>query len=104
MACESVEWEKGGMRCERHLDVLTRMLFIYAKTNPGIKYVQGMNEIMAVFYHAFVADKAFAESVESDCFFCFTILMAEVRDCFLKALDDSESGIRARILSLNSLL
>lgn len=63
-----------------------------------------MNEILAVFYHAFVADKGFADSVESDCFFCFTIIMAEARDCFLKSMDDSDSGIRARIFQLNNLL
>jgi hypothetical protein len=38
---------------ETHADVLSRILFIYAKLNPGIKYVQGMNEILAVLYFVF---------------------------------------------------
>ena len=38
---------------EMHADVLHRILFIYAKLNPGIKYVQGMNEVLAVLYYCF---------------------------------------------------
>lgn len=38
---------------ETHADVLARVLFIYAKLNPGIKYVQGMNEVLAVIYYCF---------------------------------------------------
>jgi len=38
---------------ETHGDVLARILFIYAKLNPGVKYVQGMNEILAVLYFCF---------------------------------------------------
>lgn len=30
---------------EHHWEVIERILFIYAKLNPGICYVQGMNEI-----------------------------------------------------------
>ncbi|EAR82239.2 rab-GTPase-TBC domain protein (macronuclear) [Tetrahymena thermophila SB210] len=89
---------------EKHFDVLGRILFVYAKLNPGIKYVQGMNEILSIFYHIFNHDPAYQEYVESDCFFCFTIVMAEVKDCFIKSLDDSDSGIKARINNLNLLL
>ncbi len=39
---------------ETHADVLARVLFIYAKLNPGIKYVQGMNEVLAVLYYCFL--------------------------------------------------
>lgn len=38
---------------ETHADVLARVLFIYAKLNPGVKYVQGMNEVLAVLYYCF---------------------------------------------------
>jgi hypothetical protein len=31
--------------------IMTRILFIYAKLNPQIKYIQGMNEVLApIFY------------------------------------------------------
>lgn len=38
---------------ETHADVLGRVLFIYAKLNPGVRYVQGMNEVLAVLYYCF---------------------------------------------------
>lgn len=33
------------------------------------------------------------EHAEADCFFCFTNLMAEIRDFFIRTLDESDSGI-----------
>ena len=30
---------------------MTKMLFVYGKLNPGISYVQGMNEIIAVLFY-----------------------------------------------------
>ena len=36
-----------------HADILTRILFVYAKLNPGIKYTQGMNELLAIIYYCF---------------------------------------------------
>jgi len=38
---------------DTHSDVMSRVLFIYAKLNPGIKYVQGMNEVLAVIYYCY---------------------------------------------------
>lgn len=38
---------------ESHIDCLARVLFIYARLNSGIKYVQGMNEVIAVLYYCF---------------------------------------------------
>ena len=36
-----------------HADVMSRILFLYAKLNPAVKYVQGMNEILATLYYCF---------------------------------------------------
>jgi len=63
---------------------MSRILFIYAKLNPGIKYVQGMNEILATLYYAFrhigndALPPTLLEYYESDLFYCFTNLMAEI--------------------------
>jgi hypothetical protein len=38
---------------ESHSDGLARVLFIYASLNKGIKYVQGMNEVIAILYYCF---------------------------------------------------
>lgn len=35
----------------------------------------------------------FVEHAESDCFFCFTNLMSEIRDFFIKTLDEADCGI-----------
>ena len=42
---------------EKHHDVLSRILFIYAKLNPGVRYVQGMNELLAPIYFALLMIK-----------------------------------------------
>ena len=42
--------------CEAHWEVVERILFIYAKLNPGIAYVQGMNEIVGPLYYTFATD------------------------------------------------
>lgn len=36
--------------------MVERILFIYAKLNPGIAYVQGMNEIVGPLYYTFATD------------------------------------------------
>ncbi|KAJ0183732.1 hypothetical protein K1T71_000155 [Dendrolimus kikuchii] len=81
--------------CEAHWEVVERMLFLYAKLNPGQGYVQGMNEIIGPIYHTFAIDSnvEFRKHAEADCFFCFTNLMAEIRDFFIRTLDETESGI-----------
>lgn len=41
---------------ESHGDVLTRILFVFAKEYPSIRYVQGMNEVLAIIYYQFCLD------------------------------------------------
>lgn len=45
----------------RHYDVLSRLLFIYAKVNAGLCYVQGMNEILAPIYYALMTDPTYTD-------------------------------------------
>ncbi|XKL69612.1 hypothetical protein PGB90_007381 [Kerria lacca] len=81
--------------CEAHWEVVERILFLYAKLNPGQGYVQGMNEIIGPIYYCFASDPSveWKKYAEADCFFTFTNLMADVRDFFIKSLDEAESGI-----------
>ncbi|XP_015596407.1 TBC1 domain family member 13 isoform X1 [Cephus cinctus] len=90
---------EGG---EAHWEVLERILFLYAKLNPGQGYVQGMNEIVGPIYHAFACDPdhQWREHAEADTFFCFTNLMAEIRDFFIKSLDEAEFGINSMMSKL----
>jgi multisubunit Na+/H+ antiporter MnhB subunit len=41
---------------EAHWEVVQRILFLYAKLNPGQGYVQGMNEIIGPIYYTFATD------------------------------------------------
>jgi len=70
------------------LQDMKRALFVYAKLNPGIKYVQGMNEIYAPIYYQFATDtdSVAAQHAEADAFFCFVELISEFRDHFCQHL------------------
>jgi len=85
---------------EAHWEVVQRILFLYAKLNPGQSYVQGMNEIIGPIYYVFASDpnNEWKEHAEADCFFCFTNLMSDIRDFFIKTLDEAESGINGMML------
>ncbi|KPM06216.1 TBC1 domain family member 13-like protein [Sarcoptes scabiei] len=81
---------------EFHWQIVARILFIYAKLNPGQGYVQGMNEIIGPIYYVFANDSklSWREHSEADTFWCFTNLMSEIRDIFNKHADsDKTSGI-----------
>eukprot|EP00038_Savillea_parva_P025949 m.50299 g.50299 ORF g.50299 m.50299 type:complete len:539 (-) comp7228_c0_seq1:230-1846(-) len=82
-------------KTEFHWEVIERILFLYAKLNPGIGYVQGMNEICGPLYYVLASnpDAALREHAEADTYWCFLLLMAEFRDNFIKTLDDSDTGI-----------
>ncbi|RUS14214.1 rab-GTPase-TBC domain-containing protein, partial [Jimgerdemannia flammicorona] len=74
-------------------------MFIYAKLNPGVGYVQGMNELLGPIYHLFARDTSAPDTqahAEADSFFAFTHLMSDVRDHFVRSLDDDpHTGINA---------
>ena len=85
---------------------MKRALFVYAKLNPGIRYVQGMNEVYAPLYWAFriSPDRDSRDHAEADAFFCFMDLLSEFRDNYCKQLDNSEVGIKATLADLSSRL
>lgn len=89
---------------EANWEVVQRMLFIYAKLNSGQGYVQGMNEIIGPIYYVFASNEEHAEFAEADCFWCFTALMSEIRDFFIKTLDETDTGIRGMMNRLQQML
>eukprot|EP00033_Pygsuia_biforma_P005300 GCRY01005839.1.p1 GENE.GCRY01005839.1~~GCRY01005839.1.p1 ORF type:complete len:422 (-),score=84.33 GCRY01005839.1:474-1739(-) len=90
-----VEEEEGNTP---HYISLRNILFIYAKLNPGIRYVQGMNELLGPIYYIFATDgESGPEEAEADAFFCFTNLMANHMDLFIKTLDRSQTGVTAAL-------
>jgi hypothetical protein len=91
---------------EAHWEVVERILFLYAKLNPGQEYVQGMNEIVGPIYYTFASDSDldWREHAEADFFFCFSSLMAEIRDLFIKSLDEAECGMKGMMAKLGEQL
>ncbi|XP_010913050.1 uncharacterized protein [Elaeis guineensis] len=87
-------------------EALRRILTIFAKLNPGIRYVQGMNEVLAPLFYVFRndPDENNAAYAEADTFFCFVELLSGFRDNFCKQLDNSVVGIRSTIAKLSQLL
>ena len=92
---------------EYHWQIVARILFIYAKLNPGQGYVQGMNEIIGPIYYVFTNDNKedWSSHSEADTFWCFTELMSEIRDMYNCHLDaDRNSGVVAMMTKLANLL
>ncbi|XP_043705003.1 TBC1 domain family member 13-like [Telopea speciosissima] len=87
-------------------DALKNILIVFAKLNPGIRYVQGMNEVLAPLFYVFRndPDEEIAASAEADTFFCFVELLSGFRDNFCQQLDNSIVGIRSTITRLSKLL
>ena len=74
---------------------MSRALFVFAKLNPGIRYVQGMNEIYAPLFYTFKTckDKSYEDDAEADAFNCFVMLISEFRDHFCKQVRTSSSSV-----------
>ena len=92
---------------ETHADVVSRILFIYAKFSPDIKYVQGMNEIISPIYYCYSFDKLYIENdcnIEADTFWSFYNLMDKIKYVFIREEDGSDKGILGKSKRLKELL
>jgi len=84
---------------ETNADVLCRILFIYGKLYPEVKYIQGMNEVLATIYYCFSLDKneMFSKDIEADSFLCFENFMQKIKVLFLRKGDNFEKGVNGRL-------
>mmetsp|Transcript_1287 Transcript_1287/g.2076 ORF Transcript_1287/g.2076 Transcript_1287/m.2076 type:complete len:1010 (-) Transcript_1287:196-3225(-) len=91
---------------QRRYAALERILFVWAKLNKGVRYVQGMNEIVGTIYFVLANDfnEDWASEAEADTYFLFNTLMVEMRDIFVPDLDDADTGIQGRISNMMTLL
>ena len=82
--------------------MIVQLIIVLLLSGQG--YVQGMNEIIGPIYYVLASDSnlEWREHAEADCFFCFTNLMSDIRDFFIKTLDDSSTGIQAMMTRLNT--
>lgn len=80
---------------------MTRILYIYAKLNPKIQYVQGMNEILAPIFYLVNSPKAPTAVEEASCFFMFNNAISDIIELHIKDLDKSENGIYGKLNEVN---
>jgi len=84
---------------EIHSDVLERILYIYAKINKDVGYVQGMNAILAPIYYCYCLDNTCdEESIEADTFWSFSYLMDDIKKIFQTKNDSLKGGIFDKII------
>lgn len=83
---------------------MTRILYIYAKLNPKIQYVQGMNEILAPIFYLVNVTKPPQEIEEASCFFMFNNAICDIIELHIKDLDKSKNGIHGKLNEVNQML
>ncbi|OIT20461.1 PREDICTED: TBC domain-containing protein C1952.17c-like [Nicotiana attenuata] len=90
----------------RNRESMRNILLLFAKLNPAISYVQGMNEVLAPLYYVFRtdSDEHNTANLEADTFSCFVILMSGCVDHFCQQLDSSSMGIHSTLSNLSKLL
>ncbi|XP_052198655.1 TBC domain-containing protein C1952.17c-like isoform X2 [Diospyros lotus] len=90
----------------KHREAMRNVLLLFAKLNPEISYVQGMNEVLAPIYYVFSTDtdEHNAANAEADSFSCFVRLLSDSVDHFCQKLDNSSMGIHSTLCRLSELL
>ena len=76
---------------------MTRILYIYAKLNPRIEYVQGMNEILAPIFYLINVDRPADEIEEASCFLMFNNAISDILELHIKDLDKSKNGVYGKL-------
>jgi hypothetical protein len=91
---------------ESNSDVMLRILFIYSKKHPEVKYVQGMNEILAPIFYCYSIDNNpyFLDYLEEDSFNSFENLMEKIKINFIKKYDNQEDGVTNKLKIFHKLL
>ena len=90
---------------EIHSDALERILYIYAKNNKDVGYVQGMNSILAPIYYCYSMDNICdKENIEADAFWSFSFLMDDIKKMFQQKNDSLKGGIFDKIILLELMI
>ena len=76
---------KESLRRTYRYDFMTRILFIFARLNPKVEYVQGMNEILApIFYIVNSHYSSKSPIQEAACFYMFNNVMTDLMELHMK--------------------
>ena len=68
--------------------------------------MQGMNELVGTLYYVLANDfnEEWADHAEADTYILFAIIMSEMRDIFVSAMDTADTGLVGRIENMQNLL
>lgn len=83
---------------------MTRILYIYARLNPKIQYVQGMNEILAPLFYLVNINCPPDQIEEASCFYMFNNAISDIIELHIKDLDKSQNGIYGKLNEVNEML
>ncbi|KAJ2080994.1 hypothetical protein H4R24_002663 [Coemansia sp. RSA 988] len=73
---------------QTHAEVVERILFVYARFNRGVGYVQGMNEVVGPLYYVLAAGSGGSGEVEAETFHALVLALRGAHlDLFTAALD-----------------
>lgn len=91
---------------KRRYAALERILFVWAKCNESVRYVQGMNEIVGILYYVLANDlnDEWAIWAEADTYWLLNSLLGEMRDVFISGFDHQDTGIQGRLVAMKTLL
>lgn len=87
---------------ETNQDVMKRILFLYSKDHNHVKYVQGLNEVLAIIYYCFSNERNsfFSANIEADTYFCFVQLMEKIESMYIAKLDNTKNGIEWKLFNV----
>ncbi|KAI9183870.1 U3 small nucleolar RNA-associated protein 15 [Blastocladiella emersonii ATCC 22665] len=91
---------------DKNFLAVERILYVFAKLNPGIGYIQGMNHVVFPIYYLLANDDDFdgKAHAESDTFFLFHEIMTDYRDFFIDSMDADAMGIHSAMEKLGARL
>ncbi|KAH1201919.1 TBC1 domain family member 13 [Glycine max] len=95
---------ESSISCKKR-EAMKNIILLFAKLNPEIRYVQGMNEVLAPIHEPALSKHDSASgNVEADRVSCFVRILGDSADHFCQQLDNSSSGILATLSRLSDLL
>lgn len=121
-------YDSFNRKWETNSEVMLRILFIYAKRNPNVSYVQGMNEILAPIYYCFFSEEEnscgnkdqkiipdeidikkdeeymYIADVEADTFWAFSNIMDEIKEMFIQDKDNKQGGVFSKLNTFAEIL
>lgn len=93
----------NNIKCQDHIE---RILISFCIINPCIGYIQGMINLVYVFYYVLKNSEDFNDSkfCEEDAFYLFNNLVSEMSSLFISDSDNENKGIKAYMLAVFDII